>query len=386
MRRFELIEGTSSKFWEVSVDEKDLTVRFGRIGTQGQTQLKSFPSAEKATAEHDKLIREKTKKGYAEVIAPAPAGDASPPPAPRAPKVALAAAPTPVVAGEGFVAAGNGYSLGLRDGRIVCRNAKGALLSSVPKDLKESDAYQQLDDVRALVEQQDREAVDTVEAWMLRSLPVPREVLAAVFEDPSWRRALENAVVVAADVQGFFRGVDGGRLGVVDLEGETRWIAADTLRIPHPILLGELDDLRALATELSFTQGIGQLFREVHAKPAVLDAAATHVHEFRGGSFQQLNHALSRCRKLGYRVRGGAATCRVWVAAAGGALSVQEARFWIGSDEPTIPTVTEDLSWVDEREKPLPLSTVSPIAWSEGVRMAAAIYAGRHVEKEAAHG
>ena len=77
MRRFEFIEGSSSKFWEVEVAGDALTVRYGRIGTQGQTQTKTFASAIKAQAEHDKLVREKTGKGYAEVaVAGAAAGDA----------------------------------------------------------------------------------------------------------------------------------------------------------------------------------------------------------------------------------------------------------------------------------------------------------------------
>ena len=44
MRRFELSEGTSNKFWEVALAECDVTVRFGRIGTQGQTKTKTFGS------------------------------------------------------------------------------------------------------------------------------------------------------------------------------------------------------------------------------------------------------------------------------------------------------------------------------------------------------
>lgn len=318
----------------------------------------------------------------AEVGGKTPPAEVAPPKA--APRAEKKGAPAPSV--EGFVDAGNGYALALRDGKILCRNAKGALLSSVPKDVKETEAFQQLDDVRALLEQQDKQAIETVETWMLRTLPVPRDVLAAVWEDPSWRKALENAVVVAGDVTGFFRGVDGQRLGVVDLDGETRWLEAETLSVPHPILLGELDELRGLATELSLTQGIGQLFREVHGKPLV-EATAHGVTDYRDGQFQQLNHALSRCRKLGYRVRGGSAIARVFEAdPASGAILVQEARFWIGSDDPTSPTVTEDLTWVDERERALPLARVGPIAWSEGVRMAAAIFAGRHVEKEAQNG
>lgn len=67
MRRFEFTEGSSSKFWEISLEGKAFTVRYGKIGTDGQSSSKSFPDADKARIEHDKLIAEKTKKGYGEV-------------------------------------------------------------------------------------------------------------------------------------------------------------------------------------------------------------------------------------------------------------------------------------------------------------------------------
>ncbi|RQO47745.1 polymerase [Variovorax sp. KBW07] len=67
MRRFELIEGTASKFWEVEQAEAELNIRWGRIGTAGQSQTKSFADATKAAAQLTKLVAEKTGKGYAEV-------------------------------------------------------------------------------------------------------------------------------------------------------------------------------------------------------------------------------------------------------------------------------------------------------------------------------
>ena len=63
-RRFEMSEGGSQKFWEVAVEGPALTVRFGKLGTAGTTQTKTLASAEAATKEADKLVREKTKKGY----------------------------------------------------------------------------------------------------------------------------------------------------------------------------------------------------------------------------------------------------------------------------------------------------------------------------------
>ena len=79
MRRFELVEGSSSKFWEIELGDTSFDVRWGRIGTSGQSQTKSFPTAAKAQAEHDKLVKEKTGKGYAEVGASATSTSASKP-------------------------------------------------------------------------------------------------------------------------------------------------------------------------------------------------------------------------------------------------------------------------------------------------------------------
>jgi DNA ligase-1 len=65
-RRFECIAGNSAKFWEISIQGGDVTVRFGRLGTQGQTQSKSFAAVDAAAQHAEKLIGEKTKKGYVE--------------------------------------------------------------------------------------------------------------------------------------------------------------------------------------------------------------------------------------------------------------------------------------------------------------------------------
>jgi len=72
MRRFELSEDKSSKFWEIEQQGTDLYIRWGRIGTTGQSQTKSFADATKAAAALGKLIAEKTRKGYQESQAVAP--------------------------------------------------------------------------------------------------------------------------------------------------------------------------------------------------------------------------------------------------------------------------------------------------------------------------
>ncbi len=65
-RRFELVEGSSSKFWEVAHDGCSVTVRYGRIGSDGQAKTKDFPSEEQARRHADGLIEEKVAKGYRE--------------------------------------------------------------------------------------------------------------------------------------------------------------------------------------------------------------------------------------------------------------------------------------------------------------------------------
>jgi uncharacterized protein (TIGR02996 family) len=67
MRTFQYSDARSHKFWGVEVRGASLTVKWGKVGSAGQTQVKTFASPEKAQAEADKLIREKTGKGYVEV-------------------------------------------------------------------------------------------------------------------------------------------------------------------------------------------------------------------------------------------------------------------------------------------------------------------------------
>ena len=66
-RRFEYVDGTSSKFWEIVVQGSEMTVCFGRIGTAGQTKTKTLANPEAAAREADKLVGEKTAKGYRQV-------------------------------------------------------------------------------------------------------------------------------------------------------------------------------------------------------------------------------------------------------------------------------------------------------------------------------
>ena len=66
-RRFEFVGGSSDKFWEIAVNGNEVVVRFGRNGTSGQAETKTFPDAAAANKHAEKKIAEKIRKGYTEV-------------------------------------------------------------------------------------------------------------------------------------------------------------------------------------------------------------------------------------------------------------------------------------------------------------------------------
>lgn len=67
-QRLEFDDGRTTKFWEISLSGTEHTVRFGRIGTQGQIRTKSFATAKAAENDAFKRIAEKHKKGYIQVF------------------------------------------------------------------------------------------------------------------------------------------------------------------------------------------------------------------------------------------------------------------------------------------------------------------------------
>ncbi len=75
MRTFSYSDAKSHKFWTIDVTGTDFAVTYGKIGTAGQTAAKSFATAEKCQAEADKLVREKTGKGYVETTPKASVSD-----------------------------------------------------------------------------------------------------------------------------------------------------------------------------------------------------------------------------------------------------------------------------------------------------------------------
>ncbi len=68
MKRFVFNDGTSNKYWEIDLNNCSFTVHYGKIGTTGTKNTKSFNNIEKAEKEYNKTIASKVKKGYVEKI------------------------------------------------------------------------------------------------------------------------------------------------------------------------------------------------------------------------------------------------------------------------------------------------------------------------------
>ncbi len=91
MPRYEFVQGTSSKFWEIELGAKRSTTTWGRIGASGQNmKTRSYASDAEMKKDYDRLVREKTTEGYKLVGKKAAKADRNaPPPAvePRNPKL-----------------------------------------------------------------------------------------------------------------------------------------------------------------------------------------------------------------------------------------------------------------------------------------------------------
>jgi hypothetical protein len=157
------------------------------------------------------------------------------------------------------------------------------------------------------------------------------------------------------------------------------------------VLLPDLEELREFAAELGVTQRVEQIHRATWLKPKPEGAAggtaaggrtndhtaeATSVPEFAGGAFASRFGLAARATSLGYKVSGGYCTCKV----RDGARTV-EASVWIGEPYWDGETETGPLSWSGPDGRGLPLREVGPVAWSEGMRMAASLFAGRVIDE-----
>jgi hypothetical protein len=278
----------------------------------------------------------------------------------------------------GWLSAGEAYEVSLMGGKVVARSVgrrgSGRPLKTLPKAVRD---HPEVERLRQLVEWLDRHAaacLAQVTAWMVSSLPVSTTLLARVWPDPAWRDLLRHLVVVGDDpAVPLFLGevTDTGELRVFDLDGETRRLPAGTVTLPHPVLLPARDDLREFATELGITQRVEQLHRPTWAKPARLNEHATEVTDLDGATLANRAAIAARATVLGCRASGSTVTCRVYEAG-----RIVEATAWFNGDDWSGWTVGA-LSWRLRNGRRLRLTEVGPVAWSEGMRMAAALAGGR---------
>jgi hypothetical protein len=286
----------------------------------------------------------------------------------------------------GWLAVGADYEVSLDQGKVIARNRQGKVLKSLPKALRDTDAVVDLRQLSEWLKRHETACQREVEQWMVRSLPLPTAVIGEVWADEAWRAPLRDLVVVpvddagrwGTDRAGLLRDADPDKgLGVVDLDGETTRLTATLVVLPHPVRLPDLADLREFAADLGVRQGTLQLFREVWTRPEVEDDQRREVSRYAGGRYKELRHVQARATSAGYRVQGGAVSVRVWEDGVPVVASV-----WIGEGDPLYETETGPLYFTDPAGKAVALTAVGPVAWSEGMRMAAALYAGRVVDED----
>ena len=124
MPRYEFRQGSSNKFWDITLRGKSFTTTYGKIGANGQTTIKKFASDATAQAEYEKLVAEKVKKGYQ------PAGGA--------------AAPAPAASGKRYFESGDKFWEVFLDGNSVKTRfgKQGAAGQMRLKDFKSKSAAQ----------------------------------------------------------------------------------------------------------------------------------------------------------------------------------------------------------------------------------------------------
>ncbi|WBB61764.1 DUF4132 domain-containing protein [Streptomyces sp. WMMC500] len=278
---------------------------------------------------------------------------------------------TPLV----WVPATHGHELALDGTTLRCRKSDGRVLQSVPGAVRSSSTGEKFTALAERLVRHEEECRSTVESWLLAGVPVPAALLGRVWPDPGWRSALEHLVVVVDGRTGLLTEVtDEGRTALVGEDGTAYAPPVAPVSLPHPVLLPDVDTWRELLDDRGAAQGVPQLAREVHHRPDAADPAATGLDDYAGGEFEELRYATGRAARYGFVMRGGFAMVRI----ADGGVGLQ-ARYWLGADDPGLSTETGRLLWVDASERPVALGKIGPVAWSEGVRMAELIYAGRTI-------
>ncbi|MEU0486115.1 DUF4132 domain-containing protein [Streptosporangium sp. NPDC006013] len=264
----------------------------------------------------------------------------------------------------GWIGIATGHELtveGTRRPVLACRTAAGRVLAKVPANVRKDPTAVRLAALCDRLGEHARAVHDRVESWMVRSLPVPTAVFAAVWDDPVWRETLTDLVIAPI--------VDGAPdLGRCALLREGAWTGADAFAIPHPLLLG---DEPPIWRGRNLTQVVEQVRREVWTRPASMDRTFGVVGTFgymdaryeSGAAFER------RVHELGGRIKGDRARFTVH---APEPLGIEIDLDWSG---PMSPAYMAWLSFTAGGRE------IGDIAWSEGVRILMALYADRTVDE-----
>ncbi|MFE9246180.1 hypothetical protein [Nocardiopsis sp. NPDC006938] len=278
----------------------------------------------------------------------------------------------------GWITVGDGYTACVRGegsgSTVVCRNPKGRELARVPTSLRADPGVVALRDLRTHLVGHEEEVLDLVRTWVLRSLPVPTALLAAVWPDPVWRRALRDVVVVP-DEDGSGRGTpgllrdagDAGSIELLDLDGVPFRSSAVTVSLPHPVRLGtDLTGWRALADRDGSADASLQLGRAVWRRPDDLSPDARDVGLSTSFSYDYGATFERRVNRLRGRVRDERAHFRLYGADhRDGPIPLTLDLRWQG---PEALVSVYDLAWHIEA------GPVDDVAWSEGVNLLMELY------------
>ncbi|SER51402.1 DUF4132 domain-containing protein [Corynebacterium cystitidis] len=271
---------------------------------------------------------------------------------------------------------GNNYDFALDadTAGVVVRNKKGTVLKTVPAKAKVESAYETIDTKANFLEQHARTCRDTVRAWLLGDVTVPTRVIAAVWDDKAWQKQLGNLVITDGAATGLLRHVSPEALTVIDLDGEEATMIVDettVVSIPHPVLLPDLEDWREFAIDLGVQQEMDQLMRDVYQKPADRADGQVVQSSFKGSEYSRAGALIGRARGAGYSATFNSIgmTMEENGTTVGAYLEVEA---WAFDDTAHIYNLhftsgDREAHW-DE---------ISHTLWSEAVRMANYVYAGR---------
>jgi len=410
-------EGSSRKFYSLTLEQNVLTIQFGRLGTAGQTQVKTLESEDAAKKMYDALLAEKRKKGYvlqggaaaasdgAAAAAPAEKGKAkaaakpakgeAAAPAKKAvvplPAPALADPPVPGLdlvvwrKGEVPVPQGDstplptgdtvieGYAISLgEDGELVVKDARGKRLKNPPDKLRKHEDYQAL--VRGRKDDRSRaaRARRVLEERMITGAPFAGDELTWLVEDDVFAPLLRGVLVRPLE-----RPRDAGLLvswdeqrgvGVLPLDYDARWLGWTSVEVVHPMKLTDVTPWQDLLIDVGIQQELVQIFREVKNVPTaqrnLTESSQLAGRETRSGT--AVERALM---EEGWVSRRGMARRKLSERTSTGVIAVEA---WFDYGEyymPGEPTTTGAFGFSHpETGKPLKFSEVPAVLLSEAIR------------------